>query len=244
MTNYIAAERINPVTGKPFEPREQVLARMDLADHHRAMLHSSAISDEVIAERGYVTAYSPMDDLHALDLAGGSCPALVIPEYALATGEMRLTVRSDRMSGTGRKYVGEKKPTRITASPRARDRLLHPTCLEIVIVEGAKKADALWSAGIATASIPGVWNWGATPGIGLEVYSDLEALRLNNKRVVIGFDSDVRTKWQVMQALLRFTRMLQERGSEVMWAIPPAGIDGGKQGIDDFLASVSEAGDV
>lgn len=223
--------------------REAIIAELGLTlsrDHH-ARLRASAISDEVILDRGYFSILSPMH-LSLLGLQSGPGPVMAIPEYTIAGNEVRYTLRPDNLWEPGKRYINEaKKESRITASPGAREALLSDSCREVVLVEGGKKADSLTSIGVPACSMPGVWNFGSRPAVGLGVYSDIEALRPNGKTMILGFDSDSRTNSQVMRALHRLTQMLRDRGADVRWAIPPTGEDGQKNGIDDYLASFPEA---
>ena len=137
--------------------RLAILGDMTLADHHREMLHGSAISDPVIDSRGYKTAEPlHLQLLRLLPVGRG----LLIPEYCLSTGELRLTVRPDSPKSPKNKYIGEEKEQRVTAHPEVLRRLREDRNSEVWITEGAKKADALWSLGILAVSLGGVWNYG------------------------------------------------------------------------------------
>jgi predicted P-loop ATPase len=83
--------------------------------------------------------------------------------------------------------------------------------IPIIITEGAKKAGAGLTIGIATISIPGV-----TTGQKLgRLKEDLTQFFQVGRRVYLAFDSDVMTKPQVQAALDRLGRLIAETGANV-----------------------------
>ncbi|MDG2989497.1 DUF3854 domain-containing protein [Candidatus Synechococcus calcipolaris G9] len=104
----------------------------------------------------------------------------------------------------------------------------------IVICEGAKKAGAILSTGIAAAiSIPGVWN-GQTKG---EIKETLKPFCGVGFLVYLCFDNDLLTKTSVQAALDRLGRLISVFGAVVkVIEIPP----GELKGIDDYLASFDD----
>jgi hypothetical protein len=138
--------------------------------------------------------------------------------------------------------------------------LLDETDVPIVITEGEKKAIALWRLGrhgISDASerprflplaVPGVWSWKGT--VGKErgprgerldvkgVIPDFDRVAWTGRKVIIAFDSDVRTNDKVRAARLELARhLIHERGAEVHFIEIPETAGDGKTGIDDLLAS-------
>jgi len=72
---------------------------------------------------------------------------------------------------------------------------------------------------------------------------DWEDVRLWGRSVCVIFDSDVATNPKVQTALERLVGFLRDRGARVGVAYLPDAPDGGKQGVDDFLASGKEVRD-
>ncbi len=104
---------------------------------------------------------------------------------------------------------------------------------QILITEGAKKAGAALSAGLAAISIPGV-----TTGQKLgRLKDDLIPFFNVGRRVILAFDADVITKQKVQQALDRLGRLIAETGANVSVLKLPLET----KGIDDFI--VKNGGD-
>ena len=174
------------------------------------------------------------------------------PDIRIGTGNVRQTVG---------KYM---------AAPGARNRLyFHPETepewldnddLPIVIVEGEKKALALWRLAwwdlpadasetprFLPVGLSGVWNWrGKTgkedaPDGGKQTVKgplpDLDRIAWHDRRVVILFDANVATNDEVKRARLALAEHLWfDRHARVCYATIPPKIEG-VNGIDDFLAA-------
>jgi predicted P-loop ATPase len=97
----------------------------------------------------------------------------------------------------------------------------------ILITEGAKKAGAALSCGIAAISLPGV-----TTGQKLgRLREDLVPFFNVGRRVNLAFDADVMTKRNVQQALDRLGRLIAETGANVSVVSLPLDT----KGLDDFI---------
>ena len=99
----------------------------------------------------------------------------------------------------------------------------------IVLTEGAKKAGALLSKGLAAISIPGV-DAGGKSG---RLHPDLEDFCRYGRKIYLAFDRDVVIKPTVAAALHRFARMIAAVGAQIFvleW-------DDQHKGIDDFLVN-------
>lgn len=229
---------------------------LSLAPQHRAMLAASAISDAIIAERGY-TSIPPgaVKDAQGLGATHGEKTLrLVLHQGALAFPVRRCgqdnpsawVLRPDQprtnKRGKAVKYeYPSSTPNMLDVLPRYRPALGDPS-IPLWITEGAKKADALASAfgdAIVPASINGVYGWrGTNERGGKMALPDMEMVALNGREVVLAFDSDVKTNQDVRNALGRFARLLIARGAQVVrFAALPDGPDGAKVGVDDFLAA-------
>jgi hypothetical protein len=102
----------------------------------------------------------------------------------------------------------------------------------LVITEGEKKGDSLQTQCVPTIAITGVWNW-QRDGKPLPEWSDVP---LQGRSVYVAFDSDVATNEHVQKARLALTDFLRSQGARVRWLGLPSRPDGGKLGIDDWLA--------
>ncbi len=220
-----------------------------LSLQHYVMLKNSAISDDVIRERGYRTIYN------ASDLAGYNIPAaqrcapcLLLPLHT-TDGQIAFHVLrpdSPRMLEDrkgNRKIIKYETPKgesiRLDCSPRCRAQLGDPS-VPLWITEGQKKADALASAGQCAIALLGVWNY-ITKKIDkkgrVKFDVDWECIEVKGRIVYIVFDSDVMTKPQVREALDHLTEKLQRKGAQVSPITLLPMIGKGKMGVDDWLAA-------
>jgi putative DNA primase/helicase len=134
------------------------------------------------------------------------------------------------------------------ASPRAyypRDSLplLRDGTSPLFLVEGEKKAKALGQLGLAAVGIGGVWCW--KPGGKEELIPDLAVIPLAGRDVYIVFDWDPKeqTRQHTFGSARRLARVLKAAGArEVYWVELPPGPRGRKQGPDDFLVTLGDAG--
>ena len=122
--------------------------------------------------------------------------------------------------------------------------LLSDATKELLIVEGEKKALAGTQDGIPTIGLSGVWNWAMkrpkdpTTGRGTgprKLIDDLERIQWEGRKVTIVFDSDLKDKPEVAWARWHLAQALGKRGADVRAVDLPAGQDGAKCGLDDFL---------
>lgn len=103
----------------------------------------------------------------------------------------------------------------------------------IVITEGAKKAGALLTLGMATVSIPGVWNAQKD----CKFKPDLESFFVTGRQVYLAFDADVMQKSGVFFALDRLGRYLTAAGCVVSILDWYSDAEDAPKGIDDWLVS-------
>ena len=105
----------------------------------------------------------------------------------------------------------------------------------LVITEGPIKADSAVSHGLVCIALLGVWSWKGTRG--KVALPDWDSIALYGREVYVCFDSDVMTKPQVQQALVRLGAFLTRRGAEVAYVYLPESENGSKIGLDDWLAA-------
>ena len=119
--------------------------------------------------------------------------------------------------------------------------------VKLWLVEGEKKALAAIQSGLAAIAAPGVSCFGDSierayaKGVGRDVrrlHPDFRDVPLRDREVVIAFDSDIDEKEEVLRAAAVLGQMLDDAGADVRIAYLPAADDGGKQGLDDFLAAL------
>ena len=124
--------------------------------------------------------------------------------------------------------------------------------IPIVVVEGEKKALALWrlpnheteTPRFVPIGIAGVWNWrdvigktGGSSGERLDVkgpIADLARIEWRGRTVFVVFDANVHTNDSVKAARKGIARELATRGADVKFVNLPE--DCGVNGIDDLLA--------
>lgn len=225
--------------------RSSIHAASALLPHHAQMIMDSAIAAGVATERGYFTATETIHlrgfGWHRSRTLSRLLPALVIPvRGVLDSGAVsHALVRPDNPRSRKGKLVKYEAPLGarnvLDVPPRVRHDLGDPS-VPLWVVEGAKKADALVSAGECAVSISGVWNWRGRNGrSGLTAVPDWEEIALNGREVRIGFDSDISRNQAVAKAARRLGDYLSAKGARVRYLILPD--DGAhKIGVDDFLA--------
>ena len=121
--------------------------------------------------------------------------------------------------------------------PVVRARLEDPS-QPLVVTEGVRKADAAISQGVDAIALLGIWNWRGTNGAGGKTaLADWEGVALEGRTLYLAFDSDASEKPQVRSAIQRLGRFLASRGADVRVTRLQPARDGGKQGLDDYLAA-------
>ena len=131
----------------------------------------------------------------------------------------------------------------VDVPPRVREHLGNPN-RPLWITEGIRKADAAVSAGLDCLALLGVYNWrGTNDNGGTTALAFWESVALKSRRVYLCFDSDVMLKIEVHTALVRLGAFLSNRGAHVAYAYLPSS-DGGKVGLDDYLAAGGKVPDL
>lgn len=218
-----------------------------LSDHHRALLGRSGISDEVATERGYFSVHTKaaMGEL-GFGASQRRAPALIIPIWNVYGEPCGYQARPDdprEVRGRLVKYeTPTKQPNRIDVPPKIQGYLDDPS-VPLIITEGSRKADSAVSRGFVAVSIAGVWSWRGTNGKGGKVVlPDWGALALNDRQVILCFDSDVMSKGSIYEAFLGLSTFLESRKAKVWYSYLPGEENGAKVGLDDWLSADSERG--
>ena len=220
---------------------------LHILPQHAALLKASAIPPEVARARGYVS----VDTKKRLENLGferyqRSVPGLLIPARRADGSVWGYQYRPDEprttKAGTVIKYETPKgQRNGIDIPPGARDAADDPSVL-LLVTEGARKADAAVSAGIACVSLNGVDGWRGTNGKGGKLaVADWNDIALNGRRIVLAFDSDVRVKPGVRAALGRLAGYLPTRDATVEYLHLHDEGDS-KTGLDDYLAAHGAGG--
>jgi len=214
-----------------------------LLPQHAALIEASSIASEVAIARGYRSIIRAADAAAlGFNTAQAACvPALLVPVHSVGDGIVTYQMRPDHPRERDGKPLKYETPAgsrmALDVPPAARAALGNPH-VPLYVTEGARKADAAVSRGACCIALLGVWNWrGTNEHGGKTALAEWENIALNGRTVTIAFDSDVMTKPAVRGALDRLTAFLQSRGARVRWAHLPTTPDGGKVGLDDYLAA-------
>lgn len=223
---------------------------LPLSEAHRKMLlEESAISREVVAERGYYTTetkkdlkvkgfgeaqrdtLAPKEDKYGL-LAPVCWPHAPTPFHVYRPNTPRIKrgkpVKYEMPSGC---------QMAIDSPPRCHPDLGNPS-VPLWLTEGQKKGDALASRGACVVDFIGVWNWrGANEHGGKTTLAEFEDVAFNGRPCYLVFDSDILQKRPVYDALVRLREVAKKRGADVWIVHLPPGPAGEKVGVDDFLAA-------
>lgn len=221
-----------------------------LSPEHQAMLDSSAIRPDVAKARGYrtITSKAEIVGLGFADYQART-PALLVPVHGVEGDIVLHQLRPDdpRLNEKGKEIKYETPAgsrMRIDVPPAVRP-VLADTSIRLTFTEGIKKGDAIVSAGGYAISLLGVWNYrGRNENGETGPLEDLNPINVEGREIDIAFDSDVMTNLKVKAALHGLTALLQGRGAIVRHVFFPNAPDGGKQGVDDFLAAGHTMDDV
>jgi len=218
-----------------------------LSDEHlRTLVSGSAISPEVIKERGIRSVRRGRGQLPSVYSRRQKqrAPGILFTVHR-PNGETSTIFRPDEPdpANPGHKY--EQPVKRLGGSgnvldthPSARH-LVGDTSVPVIFTEGVKKGDAITSAARAEGiellaiSISGTWNW-MSDG---EPIPDMFDVPVEGRRTLICFDSDVARNPGVQMACEALARHLTQRGAELEIVLLPDLPDGAKRGVDDHLAN-------
>lgn len=194
--------------------------------HHMELEAESAISSEIVAERGYFTATTGRDvpDLFA-DYQRRPGLVVLIRDTTGNVVAAQLKADEPRYSKDGKliKYDTAVNGRQCLDIPLRVRAFLGDPSLPLWITEGAKKVDSALSHGIpCIIGLQGVYGWrGRNEYGGTTALPDWEAIALNDREVVLAFDSDVMTKAPVRGALDRLSAFLKQRGARVQYLVLP-----------------------
>lgn len=226
---------------------------LGLDAHHVQYLDERAVSPEIAGERGIRTVRGPGDVPEEFShpqraLVSEEHPGLYIPGWTVDGKEVPGQLRPDRPRTTTRgvRPGGEPKVVKfenakgragyLDVHPRMQATLADPA-IPLIVTEGPVKADAAAGLGLAAIALRGVFCWrGTNPAGGKAELPDWDRVALNDRLVVIIFDSDIAVKKQVLRAAQRLAGMLERRGAQVQLR-KLSEPDGTKRGLDDAIAA-------
>jgi hypothetical protein len=202
--------------------RPQAFPVPSLLETHRARLIRSAISEEVMAARGYV---SVVDEVVARRLRHASTPlpAIDIPWYGVdgevAHHQLRPDSPSRGRDGRLVKYPLPPRTRNVLDIHPAKTREVCSSSEPLFVTEGVLKGDSLLSddgEGLSghsrlTISLNGVWGWKRDRG----PLPDWDAVEVKGRTVAVVFDSDLRTNPSTHEAARQLEGFLTDRGASV-----------------------------
>lgn len=221
----------------PFAPEIR-----DLLQKHYDHLINSAISVEVIKERGYVSVLGKTPLKNAgFSSSQQRAPGILIPLHGVDGSIAGYQYRPDHpRTGAKDRLIKYENPTgaaiRLDTPPRCREHLGNPK-IPLWFTEGVKKVDALASFGACAIGLTGVWGFkGKNYYGGTSISADFDYIALKDRLVYLVFDSDSTSNPQVGMALRRLSEHLGRKGAKVKILQLPASSNNEKLGADDYLA--------
>ena len=212
-----------------------------LLAHHQALVDASGIARTVQLARGYESA-TKRTELERLGFGPKqrSVPALIVPVWNVHGERVLTQIRPDNprvVDGKALKYETPVGASLIVDCPPAVRPMLRDPSIPLFVTEGARKADAAVTRGLACVALLGVWAWrGKNEHGGKAVLPCWDAIALNGRDVYVVFDSDVMEKQAVHLAMARLKGTLEGKKASVRFAYLPAGEGGKKTGLDDYFA--------
>jgi hypothetical protein len=234
----LSAEKVRRSTVRPASPGW-------LSPEHEKELTGyapgeSGISPEVAAARGYFTA-ARQADVPKVFAGWQRRLGLVVPSLSPDGVNLNYQLKPNkpivRKSGKAPRYeTPERSPITLDVNPLMLTQVQTGTS-DLWVTEGCKKVDALASRGIPAVGLTGV-NMAAVPGTkGTVPLQCWHHVRLEDRTVIVVFDSDARTNPNVQTALRRMVAMLEKLGAIVLVVYLPSVNGDSKSGVDDYLAA-------
>ena len=214
-----------------------------LIQAHLDDLHRSGLTDETIAAAGfYSLTPEQIPALTKCQVHNKSGYAIPYPGCQFGDGAPYLRVRLDQpftgKDGTTVRYLSRKgERNRLYLPPLLPLNWATDPSIPLTLIEGEKKALAACQAGIPCVGLSGVWCWLSKLGSAAQSLPlpDLCNIVWVNREVSICYDSDIVTNEKVQEAEEALTKELTARGAKVRRVRLPAGPDGSKVGLDDYL---------
>ncbi|HEY1598596.1 MAG TPA: DUF3854 domain-containing protein [Pirellulales bacterium] len=229
-----------------FDPLWEEYPTQFLLPEHLDDLKRSGLSAETIAACMFrsETDSEVLRRILGRNRADVPAPGLVIP-FRQLNGKFNgfARVRPSRPRLIDGKPVKYEQPintaARVYIPPLTVAALRNPD-IPIGISEGEKKSAAADQAGFPCLGLIGVWNWQVAKSNPRHLIPDLAGVVWRRRKVWIGFDTDPRINFSVMQARAELACALDGLGAVVSLVdLPPGPRDSTgahtKNAIDDFL---------
>lgn len=210
----------------------------DLLPAHRQDLARSGLTAETICAARLRSV--PPADLSALlgpRLAGRVDSALLIPYDASGFYRVKLFPPVPDNDGHMQRYHQPADTAPRLYIPPAVASPLADASQTLHFVEGEKKALRGAQEGLACIGIGGLWSWRYDG----KIIGDFDGIDLAERSTVLVPDSDVWTRPDLRRAVYALGRALEDRGAKAAVLKLPAGADGAKVGLDDYLCTFSMA---
>ena len=210
-----------------------------LRQDHKQQLIDSAITDEVIAARGWESITAEQAEKYGF-AAEQKRSGLLVPSWGPDKELKGHQLRADDPRLRDGKPVKYDTPfgqgNFLDINPLMVESVKTPGS-QIFITEGAKKVDACASQGIPCIGIKGIWSWrGRNDYEATTALGDWHDIAIKNNYFFIAFDSDIRTNSKIAAAakeLKSFLDYKQAKSVKIIY-LPYEGIE--KKGIDDWIA--------
>lgn len=206
---------------------------MSLLDDHIADLQRSGLSDDTIALMN-VRSLDAADLRATLGYApDGVRSALALPYPRLDFERYKLFPLGRDKDGHSIRYLQGKGTGVHFYILESTHAVLADASVPLYWTEGEKKAAKATQEGFRCVGLGGLWNWpqaGTADGI-----TELDAIVHVDREEIIVPDSDVWTRPDLLQAVYALGKELEAHGAHVRVAVIPAGPNGAKLGLDDFL---------
>lgn len=222
-----------------------------LTPHDAEVLASRAITSATATARGYRSITATEATTYGFPAVAG----LLIPSHNTAAEVERYQLRPhtapvNQATGKPRKYLWPSGCRQSLDVPPASLATLRDEATPVIITESALRADAIRSDlalltmehRFCVLAVAGVYGW-RSGGMPLSDHQDIPwrcktGERITHRRAVyLAFDSDAATNPNVTRARWEYAAYLRRRGAAVRYIDVPATGDGGKQGVDDFVAA-------
>lgn len=223
-----------PPPGCP-RSRRATMTTLNLHPEALADLRRSGLSDATIVEAGlYTPAPGDLPRLLGPRLVNRVAHVLVVP-YRGAGPFYRAKLFPPVPDGAGhtiRYYQPAGSAPRLYL-PAPVDGALTDPSIALYLIEGEKKALKANQGGLPCIGLGGLWNWrheGRPIG-------DLDRIDWYGRATIVVPDSDVWTRSDLLQPVYALGKELETRGAAVAVLKLPAGPQGSKVGLDDYLCA-------
>ena len=219
--------------------RADQLAATGLNERHLVDLRRSGLNDETIAAAG-LHSLSAAEVRGITGVDGGPGLAIPYPGAVFRDGSPYVRVRLDSprpmSDGSSARYLTRRgERNHLYLPPNLPSSALSDPTVALTITEGEKKALKACQEGIPCVGLAGVWCWKTKIDGESVALPGLDSIVWRGRQAVIAFDSDSQTNRSVRAAQDALAEELAGREAQVRIPKLPAGPNGEKVGLDDYL---------